>query len=73
MKEYLFKNFCFKKIYTKNFLKILYIIEKFYCEILMKRVFLLVLDLLGIGSTEDSYKFNNQGVNTLRLYFRILL
>jgi phosphopentomutase len=31
----------------------------------MKRVFLLVLDSLGIGSTQDSYKFDDKGSNTL--------
>ncbi|CAL4324372.1 Phosphopentomutase [Buchnera aphidicola (Periphyllus testudinaceus)] len=31
----------------------------------MKIVFLLVLDSLGIGSSKDSYKFNDEGSNTL--------
>ncbi|CAL4324665.1 Phosphopentomutase [Buchnera aphidicola (Chaitophorus populicola)] len=38
----------------------------------MKRVFLLVLDSLGIGSTKDSYKFHDLGANTLGNIFKYL-
>ena len=32
---------------------------------MFKRVFLIVLDSLGIGETEDAYKFGDEGANTL--------
>ena len=32
---------------------------------MFNRVFLIVLDSLGIGSTDDAYKYNDEGANTL--------
>ena len=32
---------------------------------MFKRVFLIVLDSLGIGSTLDAYKYDDEGANTL--------
>ena len=31
-----------------------------------KRIFLIVLDSLGIGEAKDAYKFDDEGSNTLK-------